>query len=111
MAGERRVKKIGQRAGTFDGRIMLGRRFEDETGTRSWHVTTWPVEGYQIDDYWIEGDRFFEMIGWYISGFPGQPDQLVTGRLIVEIEEKKKDTLLKGIAQWEIEAPEISERQ
>jgi hypothetical protein len=112
MAEEHQLKQIGRRAGAFDGRIMLGMQFEDERGIRGWHITTWTVEGTShIDDYWIENGKFYEMLRRDISGYPGVPSRIETGRLVVEIEAKKRDTILKGLAQWELEAIDTSHRE
>lgn len=81
-------------------RILLGRRFEDERGIRGWHITTWPVDGYQIDDYWIEAETYYEMLGWHISGYPGVAHRVKTGRPVAPIEVKNRDTILKTLAQW-----------
>ena len=69
------------------------------------------MEGYPIDEYWIDGGKFYEMLGTDISGYPGVPNRMETGREVIEIEQKKRDTILKAIAGWELEPLEISHRE
>lgn len=99
MPEHHRIQKINRRAGVYDGRIVQGFEFEDERGIRAWHITTWTTDRNVIEDYWIEGDKFHEVLGLYLNA----NSRIEIGRLIVDIEEQKRTVILNALRKWEQE--------
>lgn len=100
---QHQIRNIGRRAGIFDERYVTGIHFEDERAIRGWHVTTWMQNHHRIDDYWVETDKFYEMLRVDTAGYPGVKSRIETGRLIVDMDAAKRATILKALAQWESE--------
>ena len=102
------LELVMRRAGIFDGRTIHARQFRDDQGKLVWHVTTWPEEGDPIDDYWVEGDEFREIVrlDMYINLTPNSRVEI--GRLIVEMNEQKRKSILGALAKWQEEFAEIS---
>ena len=99
MPEHHKLQKISSRAGVFDGRIVQGFEFEDERGIRAWHITTWTTDRNVIENYWIEGDKFFEVLCLYLD----PPLRIETGRLIVDTDERKRTVILNALGKWEQE--------
>lgn len=103
---EHQLRSIGHRIGVFDGRTIRGSHFEDERAMRGWHISTWTQEHGVVDDYWVSGENFYEMLRLDIAGYPGVNNRIEIGGRVIEMDETKRTTILKALAQWEVEENE-----
>lgn len=90
-----------RRSGIFDGRTINGFQYEDELGELAWHISTWPISGDPIEDYWVTGGEFYEIVGLHFAVNMLPLNRIEVGRLITGIDPVKRDTILNAIADWE----------
>jgi len=88
----------------IDGRHVDGWNYLQGNGKSAWYIKTWPVERDPIDDYWVEGKEFFEMISMNSSGTTIPVSSIEIGRPISEMDAAKKAAVLKAIAEWETDS-------
>jgi hypothetical protein len=102
MADEQRGLRLKlQRSGWFDGRRVDGSQFEDERGDLAWHIKTWPDSGDPIEDYWVEGGEFYEVVELQSAMDDLALNRIETGRRITGIDPAKRTGILNAIAAWE----------
>jgi autonomous glycyl radical cofactor GrcA len=89
-----------QRSGWLDGRRVDGWLFEDERGNLGWHIRTWPNGGDPVDDYWVEGSEFYEVLRLDLAMKATPTNRIETGRRIIEMDVAKRDTILIAIGEW-----------
>lgn len=88
-----------QRSGWFDARRVDGWQYEDGRGDLAWHIRTWPESGDPIEDYWVEGGEFYEVVEIHLAN--DIPKRIETGRRITGIDATKRIGILNVIAEWE----------
>jgi hypothetical protein len=102
MAGERHNLQLKlQRSGWFNEHRVDGWQFEDERGKLAWHIRTWPNSGDPIDDYWVEGSVFYEVVRLDLAMNMIPMNQIETGGRITGMDASKRDAVLNAIAEWE----------
>ncbi len=90
-----------QRSAWFDGRRVDGSQFEDDRGDLAWHIRTWPDSGEPIEDYWVEGGEFYEVVELHSDMDNLAMNRIETGRRITGIDPAKRTGILNAIAEWE----------
>lgn len=90
-----------QRSGWFDARRVDGWQYEDKRGGLAWHIRTWPESGDPVEDYWVEGDEFYEVVAIHLPMNGLVRNRIETGRRITGIDPAKRSGILNAIAEWE----------
>jgi hypothetical protein len=102
MDGEKHDLQLKlRRSGEFNERRVDGWQYEKEHGKLTWHIKTWLTSGSPIEEYWIEGGEFYEVLGKHYAVNMQPVNHIETGRMIVEIDPIKRETILNAIAEWE----------
>jgi hypothetical protein len=90
-------------------RRIDGWQYENERGKIAWHVRTWP-HGDPIEDYWVEGGEFYEVVGLHYAVNMLPLNRIETGRRITGMDAAKREAILNAISGWENSPlPEIEE--
>jgi hypothetical protein len=95
------------RSAVLPERRIDGWQYENERGHIAWHVRTWPHTD-PIEEYWVEGNEFYEIVGLHYAVNMLPLNRIETGRRIIGMDETKRTTILNTIAQWEKEESEIA---
>ena len=89
------------RSTIIEGRRVAGWLYLEGDGKAGWYIKTWPVDSDPIDDYWVEGTQFYEMLSLQSSGHTIPISKIEVGRQISDIEPAKRSAVLAAIAEWE----------
>lgn len=102
MNGEsRRLQMTSKHAGVFNEYQMYGFQYEDDGGSRSWHVTAWHGMRNGVHSYWVTEDGEFLRVSMHIAYNYTNNTLIETFGPVTEIDPKEKDAILSGIAEWE----------
>jgi hypothetical protein len=94
------LEQTMRRAGIFDGRTVHATQYKNEQGKIGWFIMTWPFEGDPVDDYWLEGENFYRIVG--LSIWPPS-SQIETGRIVSDMDIAVRKVVMDAIAKWEAE--------